>query len=265
VFHTDVLDVQVAGDTRYACAVRHDGSVWCWGDDYQGRIGALQGTGLSGAGEDGFDHPTPVQVHVEVAVDAGADAGDIGLGAPLGGVMAVQIGGAASCALEFDGTVWCWGSDSLAGLSDVGPYVAVQHPGARQALGLPANIARLDHHWASSFAVDGAGAVFAWGDDTFDELASTASEVACDLDNAAVARCSSPAVTVPALAGATSISTGQYTGVMVAAQSTVLAWGANDHAQLGHAPGTQGDGVCVCQGLAATMPCNAIPSPVLFP
>ena len=261
VFQTDVVDVDVSGDNRYACAVRHDGSVWCWGDDYQGRIGALEGSGV-----DGWFHPTPVQVHVESTVegaDAAADAGDIGLGAPLANVRLVRVGDATSCALKFDGTVWCWGNDSLAGLGDDGPYNASQHPGARQVPGLPATVALLYRHGESSVAVDGTGAAFGWGDNSFGELAQTTPGVSCQSGDDAGWTCVAPATALPILAAARSLATGEYTGLMLKADSTVWAWGANDHAELGHLPSTHGDGVCTQLGPPTA--CNAAPGQVIFP
>jgi alpha-tubulin suppressor-like RCC1 family protein len=257
-FASDVVGVAVSIDNRYACAVRHDGSVWCWGDDYSGRIGALQGTGTDGP----YVHPDPVEVKVE-APSPGGDAGDIGLGAPLSGAVAVEIGDATSCALRFDGTVWCWGFAGYAGLGNASPWDQTgQHPGARPVPGLPSTITTLVRRARGTFAIDGAGTVYAWGYDSFLELA-TGGAVLCAPGTDAGAACLAPPVKVAALAAPSVLATGFDTGLLVRQDAGVFAWGANEHAQLGHLPGTAGD--TVCSGLGMTGACNGGLSPVSMP
>jgi alpha-tubulin suppressor-like RCC1 family protein len=259
-FAGDVVSLALSGDTRHACAVRHDGSVWCWGDDYQGRIGAVEGTGITGPGENGYCHPDPVEVRVDGDADAGADAGDISLGAPLGSATSVVVGDGTSCALRLDGSVWCWGNDNLGGLGDLGPYVGSQHPGARMALGLPSNVTGLSRHWYATFATDGAGAVHGWGDDTYRELAAgPVGSFGCD----DAGLCFSPPVVLPTLAGAVSLASGLGSGLLQTANAELFAWGANEHGQLGHPPGTAGDTTCAEYGVTGA--CNATPVQVPLP
>jgi len=48
---------RVSSGTQYACALRTDGTVWCWGDDHDGQLG-------DGTTGDPTTHsrPAPVQV-----------------------------------------------------------------------------------------------------------------------------------------------------------------------------------------------------------
>lgn len=62
----------------HGCAVRADMTVWCWGYNGSGQIGAGPG-------------PTAVKVP------------------GLDGVVSVSAGDEHTCALKADGTVWCWG------------------------------------------------------------------------------------------------------------------------------------------------------------
>ncbi|MCA9678523.1 MAG: hypothetical protein H6709_20945 [Kofleriaceae bacterium] len=88
----DGLDDVVALDgLGHWCAVKGDGTVWCWGSNNLGQLG--QGT-------TGSSTSKPGQV-VELT-----DA------------TAVAVGGQFSCALEKDGTVWCWGSNRYGQLGD---------------------------------------------------------------------------------------------------------------------------------------------------
>jgi alpha-tubulin suppressor-like RCC1 family protein len=267
-FQGDVTDVRVAGDTRFACAVRTDTSVWCWGDDFQGRIGVAPGGFPSNDCAPGDCTPTPHQVMLEAPPDAGADAGDLGLAGPLLGVSHVRIGDATGCALKADGTIWCWGSNYFAGLADNGPYTADPHPGARQVPGVT-GAAKLAHHGGAAFATNGSGTVYGWGEATWGQLA-TSSSLACPTGDDA-GTCIAPPGQIAALSGYDQIVDGVDMAVGLKADMTVWAWGKNGHAQLGHAPASGGDVTCFGQATASTggvneqAPCKAAPSQVTFP
>ncbi len=83
---TDVVQVAIArygGETL--CAVKTDGTLWCWGDNRDSQLG----TGKN----DAVMHPKPQQIP------------------GMSGVKQVAVGQGAVCAVKGDGTVWCWGSD----------------------------------------------------------------------------------------------------------------------------------------------------------
>jgi alpha-tubulin suppressor-like RCC1 family protein len=95
---TDV--VSVAAGHYHTCAVKSDGTAWCWGSNAGGRLG------------DGSfsDHPTPVQV------------------SGLGGVQAISAGVTHGCALTNDGAAWCWGANLDGSLGDGGVYAESRVP-----------------------------------------------------------------------------------------------------------------------------------------
>jgi alpha-tubulin suppressor-like RCC1 family protein len=77
--------VQVAtADT--SCAVKQDGTLWCWGGNALGQVG--DGTTV--------DRSSPVQV--------------VALGTS---VVSTAISGYRTCAVKRDGTLWCWGLNLL--------------------------------------------------------------------------------------------------------------------------------------------------------
>ena len=95
----DVLDVgestggtalsgitQVSGN-YHICALKSDNTVVCWGKGENGRLG-------NGSYSHSF---TP-----QAVVDSGGTG-------TLSNVKQIAVGGATSCALKNDGTVWCWG------------------------------------------------------------------------------------------------------------------------------------------------------------
>jgi alpha-tubulin suppressor-like RCC1 family protein len=267
-FNGDVVDLQVAIGSRDACALKQDGTVWCWGDNRFGRTGAV-----AGSGDDcplGVCSPIPVQVKVQAASDAGADAGDIGLGAPLTDVIHVRAGAASGCALKTDGTVWCWGYDGYATLADNGPYDSSQHPGARKIPALPSSIKGIAQHLNAVFATDGTGAVWGWGDNTFGQLGNgTLTSAPCPVVLFDGGACVSPPVTLTGLNAFRTLAAGAWFGVGVKQDGSVLAWGRNTHAQLGHLPGTSNDTTCTGpaqQGFTPdTASCNPTPTAVTFP
>jgi alpha-tubulin suppressor-like RCC1 family protein len=75
-----------AGD-NHTCAVRSDGTLWCWGDNRYGQLGT----------RDTMNRLKPTQIDFEL----------IG-----SGVSVVTAGGQHTCAGRTDGTLWCWGRNS---------------------------------------------------------------------------------------------------------------------------------------------------------
>ena len=84
----DALQVSAGGVT---CALRSDGSVWCWGTNVLGAVG------------DGTDRPRPFPTRSGTIDDA----------------VAVTASFGHTCALHADGTVSCWG-DNRAGQLGIG-------------------------------------------------------------------------------------------------------------------------------------------------
>jgi alpha-tubulin suppressor-like RCC1 family protein len=82
-----VADVAVGW--YHTCALTEDGTVYCWGDDLSGQLG------------DGFadDNACGVRPYPSAPVSG------------LGTVVLLRAGGSHSCALDADGSVWCWGAN----------------------------------------------------------------------------------------------------------------------------------------------------------
>ena len=92
--------VEVAGSKSHSCALKSDGSVWCWGSDNKGKLGD---------GTPDANSLTPVQV---------AGLGGVGF---LSGVDALFDGAGDekhSCAADSGGSVWCWGDGGKGQLGD---------------------------------------------------------------------------------------------------------------------------------------------------
>ena len=98
------LTAIAAGD-GHSCAIRNDGTAWCWGANASGQLG--DGTSV--------DRAVPVAV----------------LGAQLPKFTAITGGREHTCALGSDGSVWCWGSNDAGqlghGMNDSATPVAVSN------------------------------------------------------------------------------------------------------------------------------------------
>ncbi len=78
---TGFTQVSISG--AFTCALKTDGTVWCWGNNAAGKLGDGTTTNRS----------RPVQV------------------SGLTGVTSVEAGYDFTCALKSNGTVWCWGTN----------------------------------------------------------------------------------------------------------------------------------------------------------
>lgn len=82
---SNVASISAAPTGTHTCALKTDGTAWCWGSNFYGQIG----DGTTDSYNPG--HPTPSQV------------------TGLTSVTAIASGGTFNCALRSDKTVWCWG------------------------------------------------------------------------------------------------------------------------------------------------------------
>jgi alpha-tubulin suppressor-like RCC1 family protein len=88
---------QVYAGGAHTCAQRVDGSLWCWGSNRFGQLGTGDTKG----------RVLPEQIAPDVLGNS---------------VSAVYTGGAHTCAVKVDGSVWCWGNNQYGQLGvDVGP------------------------------------------------------------------------------------------------------------------------------------------------
>ncbi len=135
----------IAAGFAHSCALDTDGAAWCWGYDDFGQLG-------DGAGA--TDKFEPVQVS--------------------GGrtFTFLTAGSNHTCALDTNGTAWCWGSDSSGQLGD-GPtatnrFEPVQVSGGRTYTGISAGGDAASSHYTC--AVDINGTAWCWGNDSSGQL-----------------------------------------------------------------------------------------------
>ena len=168
----------VASGGGHSCAIKEDGTAWCWGQNDFGQLGDTTAT----------DSTVPVKV-----VDF-----------PGNGV-AIGAGDTYSCALDMAGAVWCWGHNDHGQLGGG----TTDNRNASQVPGV-ANAKQIAIGTAHACALLGDGSVTCWGQNQKGELGdgqttdhapmviptlsgitqiSAGDQTSCALDGAGVATC----------------------------------------------------------------------------
>ncbi|HAU29596.1 MAG TPA: hypothetical protein DCW68_05745 [Rhodospirillaceae bacterium] len=144
---------QISASAQHTCAVRSDGTVWCWGN-------SLFGWDLF-----------PVQVSGE---------GGVGF---LTGAVEVAAGYQHTCARKSDGTVWCWGHNESGQLGDgsvnnsATPVQVLDETGG----GVLSNVIAIEARGFNSCAVRSDYSVWCWGDNNDGSLGNGESGVSSSL------------------------------------------------------------------------------------
>ena len=253
--------IDVSAGAHHTCALRKNGSVWCWGDNHNGQLGE----GTTG----NLAVPVPVTGFTNAA--------------------SLAAGQTSTCALKRDGTVWCWG-DNRSGQLGIGSAifrpVAVRVAGAIGAVDVAAGSAH------TCAAISAPGGVSCWGNNragqlgdntTVDRALPAATKVPLDARQVAAGADHSCARTadelfcwgrgsagqigpgsllddplpaaVPAASACKRVAAGDHHSCAVAANKTVLCWGTNDQQQLGD--GSLADVADVAAGGAHTCAARA--------
>jgi alpha-tubulin suppressor-like RCC1 family protein len=193
-----------------------DGTVWAWGHNLFGELGDGTQTQQS----------LPVQVRTRRAV--------IGASPPLDGISAIAAGGNHSLALRADGGLWAWGWNPHGQLGDnttVTRAVAVRVQAAQRFSAPLSGVIAIAAGEAHSLAIRADGRAVAWGFNAEGQLADGTTQerhapVAMLYDK------KSPQTFVTAIAGGGSSLAGSHS-LLVFEHAQALAWGNNDHGQLG--------------------------------
>lgn len=237
----------VAIGQAHACALRADGTLWCWGENRLGQLGDGTTTGRSiAAAVPGIAGATAVSAAgwstCVTLVDHTARCwgqnihGEVGIGTwstavlspatPLvTGIRDIYAGGNHTCSVLMDGSVRCWGLDDHGQLGDgtVGaPSMRfAPHPGP--AIPAGAGTLALGPRHTCSTALD--GAIWCWGEDAYGTLGD--GTVASPTDRAVAAAVTGVSDAVAAEAG-----NGHHCATRRA--GTVACWGYNFAGTLGN-------------------------------
>ena len=164
---TDPIRLGSGWAARVSCAITegpttsdHDNQLWCWGNDEHGQM------------TDGFvggpNYTRPRQIRLNAQ------------GTFLTGVVSVASGGNSTCALLFNGTVWCWGnrlggrlgSGSPTGATDYSLYPVQVRTNTNTLLANALSLSTADGGVCAASLNGGIRALHCWG------VSLNASEVA---------------------------------------------------------------------------------------
>ncbi len=138
---TDVK--MVSGAYFGTCALKNDGTVWCWGYNGGGALGNNSTT----------DVYTPVQVH---------GVNDVGF---LTDIKYISTGGYHGCAIKTDDSLYCWGSNSSGQLGDnttLNKLTPIQVLGAG-GIGNLTDVRSVAMGWLHTCASKNDGTAYCWG------------------------------------------------------------------------------------------------------
>ncbi|HEY6476882.1 MAG TPA: RCC1 repeat-containing protein, partial [Polyangia bacterium] len=191
----------VSAGGGHSCARLSDGSVWCWGNNFNGQLGAVSTMMVN---------TTPVS-YVPLKVS----------GLPAGAVT-VSAGSDETCAALTDGSVWCWGGNSD---GDLGNNSAGGTPSMTpvKVSGLSGATTVSCSNGSSSVCATCTGGVCCWGDDTDGQLGNHMSNTLYPAP-----------VMVSGLGSVASLSMGIDHACAVKPDGTVWCWGLNSFNQLGN-------------------------------
>jgi alpha-tubulin suppressor-like RCC1 family protein len=186
----------VALGGAHTCAVKTDGSLWCWGDNYFGQLG----DGTSGGGT---NKNTPVPI--------------------TSGVSSVALGGAHTCAVKTDGSLWCWGSNYYGQLGDgTGGWGAYSNT----PVPITSGVSSVALGGAHTCAVKTDGSLWCWGDNEYGQLGD-----GTNIDSDTPVRITSEV---------SSVALGGDHTCAVKTDGSLWCWGANGSGQLGDGTGGWG-------------------------
>ncbi|NCU42452.1 MAG: hypothetical protein EOM19_07100, partial [Candidatus Moranbacteria bacterium] len=208
---------QISVGQYHTCATKTDGTAYCWGSNFQGKLG--DGTS--------FSKLTPVQVK------------GVGNAGYLQGVSQISAGDSHACATKTDGTAYCWGDNAYGRLGDntttqrLTP-VQVLGVGGMGFLGSVTAIATSDR---SSCALLENTSLWCWGSNYYGELGADSAQSSFPVQvQDATGMFSDP------ISQATQINTQTNTSCFRKTNGTVWCWGENTYGQIGdntmgHKPG----------------------------
>jgi alpha-tubulin suppressor-like RCC1 family protein len=229
---------------RYA--LKADGTVRAWGENYYGQLGA----GWHGSG--GFA-PVPVRVRGLSDVTALASSNSNGYALRSDGtvwgwghnysgqvgpittpdrvvdlptriqgvddVTAIATSQGTAYALRSDGTLWSWGENIYADLGN--GTIGGSSPTPAPVVGLT-DVVGIAAAANSRYALRSDGTVWTWGINSEGQFG-----------NGTTTGMSGTPAQVPSLTGVVSVAASYATGYAVLPDRTVVAWGSNDHGQAG--------------------------------
>lgn len=221
----------VSAGQEHSVALKSDGSVWAWGNNFDGQLGDTTS----------FVREFPVQTVTPTFQ-------------PFTTVSAVSGGFAHTLALKTDGSVWSWGLNDYnqLGYNGFNPLerspVQVCHENSC-GFGNLTGVAVISAGGYHNVVLKSDGTILSWGQNEFGQIGNNKEG---DLNLATKNGADDfEAIPVPlsgGLSGVTAIAAGNAHTLALKSDGTVWAWGSNDFGQLGNNSVGDGDPATVVAG-----------------
>jgi alpha-tubulin suppressor-like RCC1 family protein len=239
---SDVVAIAAGRAKPTACAVKGDGTIWCWGQNHRGSLGHV------GQGD-------------LVCTPGGTNVPCNGTPAPVPGFtgFASPTVSHVACANKDHGGFYCWGFNGYSQLG-IGTVDSADHPTPAPVTTVPAQSlsAGVNH----SCAIDAAGDAYCWGFNFWGEVGDgSKGGVSCEGGGP---YCVVKAEKVKNISNVVAISAGGDITLALTRDGTVWAWGVNVDARLGHPAGATDGGAAdeMCFPDAGGSWCSPAPSRV---
>ena len=188
---------KVAAGLDDTCAIRTDGTLWCWGDNFYGDLGIGNYT----------NEDRPQQVTSPAA----------------GGWASVTAGNYYTCATRTDRTLWCWGLNAGGSLGIHSHIYDVDLPHQVTTRAAAGGWTSVSAGGSTTCATRLGGSLWCWGLNESGQL-GIGNTVQQDVPRQ---------VTSPAVSGWASVTVGYFHACATRTGGTLWCWGANNYGQLG--------------------------------
>ncbi|HEX8515963.1 MAG TPA: T9SS type A sorting domain-containing protein [Bacteroidia bacterium] len=251
----------IAAEGNFSIALKNDGTVWAWGENFEGQLGngsttsgntPVQVTGLSGitAIAAGYSHCLALKNDGTVWAWGDNAYGEIGDNtttdryAPvqvdsISGVTSINCGTYHSLAIKSDGTAWAWGRNHKfqLGIDNIGNSA---NPVPRQMVGL-SGITAIAAGFYHTMALKNNGTVWVCGDNSSYQIG----------DGTSLTR--PTAVNLSGFGNVAAVGCGYYHSLALKNDGTLWSWGNNSSAQLGDGTSTGKDHPVQVTGLCSVL------------
>ena len=231
---------QLALGHSHACALRRDGSVWCWGSNWQGQLGVGNDARVTAACRDDVACArTPLTV-------------------PGIRARSIAAGGDTSCAVLEDGRVACWGDAAFGQIAKASDLCTASGLACARKPVVVDGVTDVSHVAVGVWHVCARrkdGRLLCWGGNGHGQVGvSRGSGARCYGDQPCVRQ---PTI-VPGVR-ARQVVTGAFHSCALEADGQVKCWGRDDGGQLGAGTADETYKVAI---LGKTYPCTSTPRPV---
>lgn len=182
------------GTNQNACAIKEEGTLWCWGNNDQGQLG-------NGSPFNQSNLPQRIETQITVNNFVQVSAGDF-----------------FACGLKPDGSAWCWGNDDDGALGNGAVLTADQgNPTLVDGGGVWTQITT---GWLHACGIQTDGSLWCWGSDAEGQLRTVSGPT------------SSPAL-VSEPGPWVYVAAGEKTTCAIKTDGSLWCWGSNEEGVLG--------------------------------